>query len=89
LFEIHKNYICKVRILSELAGVSVVVVTKNDDHVEAINIALRDAGHAAHCVRVEKVSQLQNMAMDFKVDSVFVRSYGIYTSDQGKSKNIK
>ena len=45
--------------MSNLAGVAVVVVTKKDDHVEAINTALRDAGHAAHCIRVEKIAGLE------------------------------
>ena len=41
-------------------GISIVVVTKLDDQVEAINTALRDVGHAAHCIKVTKVSELEN-----------------------------
>ena len=42
-------------------GISIVVVTKLDDHVEAINTALRDVGHAAHCIKVTKISELENV----------------------------
>jgi diguanylate cyclase (GGDEF)-like protein/PAS domain S-box-containing protein len=58
----------KVRILSEVAGVSIIVVTRKDDHVEAINIALRDAGHAAHCIRVEKTSQIETAITEKKAE---------------------
>jgi hypothetical protein len=53
---LHKIINFKVRILSEVVRVPVVVVTKMDDHVEAINTAIRDAGHAAHCILVEKLA---------------------------------
>jgi diguanylate cyclase (GGDEF)-like protein len=38
----------------------VVVVSKLDDHVEAINTALRDSGHAVHCIKVHKLGELEH-----------------------------
>jgi len=45
--------------LSNSAGVSVLIIAAKDDHVAAINTALRDAGHAAHCARVDNPSELE------------------------------
>jgi diguanylate cyclase (GGDEF)-like protein/PAS domain S-box-containing protein len=45
--------------LSDSTGVSVLIITVKDDHVAAINTALRDAGHAAHCIRVNKPGDLE------------------------------
>jgi len=71
-----------VRILSKLAGVSIVVVTKRDDDVEAINIALRDAGHAAHCIKVEKMAQLETALTQKNVELVTF-------FDTGDPENLK
>ena len=73
-----------MRILSNLAGVAVVVVTKKDDHVEAINTALRDAGHAAHCIRVEKIAGLEAAIREKNAELVAV--FG--TSEPEKLKPI-
>ncbi|NOR18663.1 MAG: EAL domain-containing protein [Xanthomonadales bacterium] len=58
--------------MSEVVGVPVVVVTKKDDHVEAINTALRDAGHAAHCIQVEKLAELEAAITQKKAELVTV-----------------
>ncbi|MCP3999581.1 MAG: EAL domain-containing protein [Gammaproteobacteria bacterium] len=46
--------------MSESMGISVLIITVKDDDVAAINTALRDAGHAAHCVRVQNPGDLKN-----------------------------
>ena len=40
-------------------AVSILVVAKLDDQVEAINAALRDAGQAVHCYKVDKPADLE------------------------------
>lgn len=39
-------------------GIPVVVISGHDDDVEAINTALRDAGHPAHCSKISKIGDL-------------------------------
>ena len=65
-----------------MAGVSIVVVTQKDDFVEAINTALRDAGHAAHCVKVEKLARLE--AEISQKDIELVAAF-----DSGEPANLK
>jgi diguanylate cyclase (GGDEF)-like protein/PAS domain S-box-containing protein len=45
--------------LNESVGISVVVISKSDDHVQAINTALRDGGHPSHCIKVKKLTELE------------------------------
>jgi diguanylate cyclase (GGDEF)-like protein len=45
--------------LNGSTGISVQIIVDKDDHVAAINTALRDAGHAAHCLRVNKPGDLE------------------------------
>lgn len=45
-------------ILNSQAGVPVIVLTRKQDHVEAINRSLRDARHAAHCSWLSDASEL-------------------------------
>lgn len=45
-------------ILNSQAGVPVIVLTRKQDHVEAINRSLRDARHAAHCSWLSDTSEL-------------------------------
>jgi hypothetical protein len=35
--------------LNQRQGISIAVLTADQDDVEIVNKALRDAGHAAHC----------------------------------------
>jgi diguanylate cyclase (GGDEF)-like protein len=44
--------------LNDSAGVSVLIITAQEDNVSAINQSLRESGLAAHCKRVEKVADL-------------------------------
>jgi len=48
-------------------SISIAVLTENQDDVEIINSALRDAGHAAHCHWVANPSKLENV---FSVEDV-------------------
>jgi diguanylate cyclase (GGDEF)-like protein/PAS domain S-box-containing protein len=45
--------------LNDSVGVSVLIIAIKDDHVAAINTALRDAGHASHCQRISKPGDLE------------------------------
>jgi len=45
--------------LRNSAAVSILVIAKLDDQVEAINAALRDAGQAVHCHKVDKPADLE------------------------------
>ncbi len=45
--------------MHDSAAVSVLVIAKLDDQVEAINAALRDAGQAVRCYKVEKLADLE------------------------------
>lgn len=45
-------------ILNTQAGVPVIVLTRKQDHVEAINRSLRDARHVAHCSWLSDASEL-------------------------------
>jgi diguanylate cyclase (GGDEF)-like protein len=56
----HNNYEVKVRMLNDSAGVSVLIITAQEDNVSAINQSLREAGVAAHCTRIEKVATLED-----------------------------
>jgi diguanylate cyclase (GGDEF)-like protein len=38
--------------LGDSVGIPLIVISRSDDHVTAINSALRDAGHPVHCARV-------------------------------------
>jgi diguanylate cyclase (GGDEF)-like protein/PAS domain S-box-containing protein len=58
--------------LSNTLGVPVVVVSKLDDQVEAINNALRDAGHAAHCLKIEKLSELEPAIKELRPELILL-----------------
>lgn len=44
--------------LKKTVGIPVFVVSSKDDHIAAINTALRDAGHPSHCSKVAQVSAI-------------------------------
>lgn len=44
--------------MSDSAGVPVLIIAGSEDHATAINTAMRDAGHAAHCTRNMKPGDL-------------------------------
>jgi len=49
------------RDLNGRQGIAIAVLTENQDEVEIINSALRDAGHAAHCHWISNPNQLVNI----------------------------
>jgi len=48
--------------LNETANSALVILSHKDDNVQAINAALRDAGHPVHCQRVSVLEQLKDAA---------------------------
>lgn len=44
--------------MAEQGAVPMIVLTRQQDHVEAINSALRNAGHAAHCSWIRELNDL-------------------------------
>jgi len=49
-------------------SISIAVLTENQDDVELINSALRDAGHAAHCHWIANPSRLEQTLADEQVE---------------------
>jgi PAS domain S-box-containing protein len=47
--------------LRDAVGVPVIVVSQHDDNLAAINGALREVGHAVHCVRVAEAAALEEV----------------------------
>jgi diguanylate cyclase (GGDEF)-like protein/PAS domain S-box-containing protein len=45
--------------LRDTVGVPLIVLSRNDDHVAAINAMLREAGHPVHCKRVDQPNHLE------------------------------
>jgi PAS domain-containing protein len=52
--------------LQESVAVSILVIAKLDDQVEAINTALRAAGQAVRCYKVEKLADLEAAIVQHK-----------------------
>ncbi len=48
--------------MNNSASVSLIVLSHKDDNAQAINAALRDAGHPAHCNRISLLQQLKETA---------------------------
>jgi multidomain signaling protein FimX len=44
--------------LAEQAAVPMIVLTRHQDNVEAINSTLRNAGHAVHCTWIRELNDL-------------------------------
>jgi len=68
-----------VQVLSESSGVAVIVISRLDDHVQAINTALRDAGHAAHCIKIEKLGDLETAIYEKNPELIIV--FGLPTPE--------
>jgi diguanylate cyclase (GGDEF)-like protein/PAS domain S-box-containing protein len=71
-----------VWLLSESASISVVVITTKDDHVAAINTALRDAGHAAHCSKISRPDDLEASIAKCAPDMIIL-------CDTGKASDLQ
>src|SRR4030095_15187872 len=48
----------KASTLNEQAAVPMIVMTRSQDHVEAVNSTLRNAGHPAHCTWISDIRDL-------------------------------
>jgi len=44
--------------LNEQAAVPMIVMARSQDHVEAVNSTLRNAGHPAHCTWISDIRDL-------------------------------
>ncbi len=53
-------------------GVPVIVVSTHDDNLAAINSALREAGHAVHCVRVSDPTTLEDSVAEQSPELVLI-----------------
>jgi len=56
------------RDLNGRQGIAIAVLTDNQDEVEIINSALRDAGHAAHCHWISNPNQLVKVFSDENIE---------------------
>ncbi|MDP6695905.1 MAG: GGDEF domain-containing protein [Gammaproteobacteria bacterium] len=68
--------------MSDSTSISVLVVTPDDDHVAAVNTALRDAGHAAHCIKVGPQDDLESAIANNTPDLIL-------PFDTGNHDNLK
>ena len=46
--------------MGDSVGVPLIVITRQDDNVGAINNVLRQAGHPVHCTRIDGLNQLED-----------------------------
>jgi DNA-binding NtrC family response regulator len=58
--------------LTERTGISIAVLSKNQDDVEVVNATLRDAGHAAHCHWVTNPNQFDNSLANDELELIIV-----------------
>jgi diguanylate cyclase (GGDEF)-like protein len=58
--------------LNERQGISIAVLTTNQDDVEVVNKALRDAGHAAHCHWIRQSEAFDSMLRKNRVELIIV-----------------
>lgn len=65
-----------MRALKNSSGIAVVVVSDKDDHNESVNTALRDAGHAVHCQRINDIGDLSGAIAAAEPDLVVVFKTG-------------
>jgi diguanylate cyclase (GGDEF)-like protein len=58
--------------LNERQGISIAVLTSDQDDVEVVNKALRDAGHAAHCRWVRQSDEFDLALRKERIELIFV-----------------
>ena len=58
--------------MNERQGISIAVLTTNQDDVEVVNKALRDAGHAAHCHWIRQSDAFDSMLRKDRVELIIV-----------------
>jgi len=69
--------------------VSVLVIAKLDDQVEAINAALRDAGKAVRCIRLDKISELEDALNQHKPQLIVVFENATQTNLSGAATTVE
>ncbi len=62
--------------LNEQQGISIAVLTDNQDDVEIVNGSLRDAGHAAHCHWIENPSKFDETLQTERIELIILNSEG-------------
>ena len=62
--------------MNEQQGITIAVLTKNQDDVELVNGTLRDAGHAAHCHWIETPNKFAEKLRDGRIEMIIVNSEG-------------
>lgn len=60
--------------MNEQPGISIAVLTRNQDEVELVNRTLRDAGHAAHCHWIDTPSNFDRALRAESVELIIVNS---------------
>lgn len=58
--------------MNERQGISIAVLTTNQDDVEIVNKALRDAGHAAHCHWIRQSDAFDSMLRKDRVELIIL-----------------
>ena len=62
--------------MNERQGISIAVLSENQDDVENLNGTLRDAGHAAHCYWIASPEQFSNALESGNIELVLINSDG-------------
>jgi len=60
--------------LNEQQGITIAVLTSNQDDVELVNGSLRDAGHAAHCHWIESPTKFDKTLRTERIELIIVNS---------------
>ncbi len=60
--------------MNDQQGISIAVLTDNQDDVELVNSALRDAGHAAHCHWIENATKFDKTLSDERIELIILNS---------------
>ncbi len=61
-----------MRTLRDAVGVPLIVVSRLDDNLAAINGVLREAGHAVHCTRVDEPAALEEAVAEQQPELVLI-----------------
>ena len=58
--------------MGDSVGVPLIVFTRQDDNVVAINNILRQAGHPVHCARLDQLKQLETALQEGKIEMLLL-----------------
>ncbi|MFQ5982054.1 MAG: hypothetical protein ACE5KS_01640 [Woeseiaceae bacterium] len=62
--------------MTERQGITIAVLTENQDDVELVNGTLRDAGHAAHCHWIESPRKFDRTLSKERIELIILNSDG-------------